>query len=166
MRDRLARVLIAATMGLTLPVAVTAPAVASPTAHATVRAPELVPLMGLTNLSLTLTQAGDNWTVKVTATETFTQSELGQRFADAANVFERDTGEPFGGDDDHLAFTFEEGFDPTSTQETITFTWQMTSDHLDTEDGSERIYGEVKLRNVTTGGGPIFARTPITTIDP
>ncbi|MEW2139541.1 hypothetical protein AB0892_23670 [Streptomyces sp. NPDC005409] len=122
--------------------------------------------MDLTNLTLTLNQAGDNWTVKVTATETFTQSELNQRFADAASVFERDTGEPFGGADDELLMAFEFGSDATSREQTITWTWQTTSERLDTEDGSERIYGRVMLRNVTSGGSPIFARTPITTIDP
>ncbi|MEU9304750.1 hypothetical protein [Streptomyces sp. NPDC048269] len=169
MHDRLAHALVAATLGLTLPIAVTAPAVATPTAQATVRAPEAaVPLMNLTNLSLAITQAGNNWTLKVTTTETFTQSELNQqfRFADAASIFERDTGEPFGGADDELLMHFEFGFVPTRTQQSITWTFPTTSNVLDTEDGSERIYGRVKLRNVTTGGAAIFARTPISTIDP
>jgi hypothetical protein len=155
MRKRLAHVL-ATSLGLA---ALTVPAVVSP--------PEAVAL-GIESATLHISQTGPNWTITIRATETFTSQEIQQRWtvADRADLFERDTGEPFGGSDDHLMFWPEESFQVTRARETWIFSATANSGTLDTENGSERIYGVVKLRNVSTGGNTHELRTAITTIDP
>ncbi|MFJ8504895.1 hypothetical protein [Streptomyces avermitilis] len=164
MRNRLVHVLTAAMLGLT---ALTAPAVASPTAYATPR-PSVAPLLSITSASLQASQAGNNWTLVITATERFSTLEIerGYTVADNAHIYERDHTELFGGSEDHLLQHGEETFTVTRPQENFTWTFHATSAKLDTESGSEQIYGWVTLRNVTTGAFRIAIKTPIIHIDP
>jgi len=119
--------------------------------------------MDIINPSITASQAGDRWTLIVTATETFSPEEIsnGFEFEDSASLWEWDDS-----DHDHITNWRADRYRPTSLRHVWQWTVNVSGDALDTELGGEEIRAQIFLRNVTTSSSTIHRFTPILQISP
>lgn len=102
------------------------------------------PSLGIKRLA-----ASPNWEISVDYIAAFAPNEIGIKFTDAIKIWEWDSGETFGGDNDVIKpyeGTHEE-FTPTQPSMARHKVRRVTTDDLNTESGSEEIRAQVWLGN-------------------
>lgn len=123
--------------------------------------------MNITNiLPISVSQAGNTWTLRVTYTATFTNQEkdapLNYTFRDSIRIMESDTFS----DDSVTGWVSASNFNPSANSVQRTLTAVVSGNDLDTELGGEEIYAKVQIRNFTTGGVPLVRKTSIVNLAP
>ena len=123
--------------------------------------------MNITNiLPISVSQAGNTWTLRVTYTATFTNQEkdapLNYTFRDSIRIMESDTFS----DDSVTGWVSASNFNPSINSVQRTLTAVVNGNDLDTELGGEEIYAKVQIRNFTTGGVPLVRKTSIVNLAP
>ena len=123
--------------------------------------------MNITNIRpIQVSQNGNNWTLRVTYTATFSNQEkdppLNYVFRDSIRIREDD---PFS-DDTITGWVAASNFNPSTNSVVRTLTTVVNGDDLDTELGGEEIYAQIQLRNFTSGGVPMVRKTPNISLAP
>jgi hypothetical protein len=123
--------------------------------------------MNITNIQpLSVTRAGNTWTLRVTYTATFTNEEknppLNYTFRDSVQICESDRFR----DDKITGWVSASNFNPAANAVVRTLTAVVNGDDMDTEPGGEEVYAKIQLRNFTTSGVPLVRATANILLNP